>query len=84
MLRFELVQPLAQKMKNQEKITGDKDRIDCQLGRKRAQAFGSILFHEEQVKREVAKCENAFTFEEIRASDTLRLRLNPSAGRLLR
>ena len=50
MLRFELVQPVAQKMEDQEEITGDKNRIDYQLDCKRAQAFGSILFHEESVE----------------------------------
>jgi hypothetical protein len=69
-------------MKDYKEITGDKNRIDCQLGCKRAQASGGILFHEERLS--VADYVNPFTFGEIRASATLRLRLNQSAGRLLR
>jgi hypothetical protein len=50
MLRFELVQPAAQNMEDYKEITGDKNRVDCQLGCERAQAFGSILFHEERMR----------------------------------
>ena len=48
MLRFELVQPVAQEMQDQKEITCDKDRIDCQLGCEHSQALGSILFHDER------------------------------------
>jgi len=50
MLRFELVQPIAQKMQDQEKISGDKNRIDGQLDCKHAQAFGTVFLHEESVE----------------------------------
>jgi hypothetical protein len=36
-------------MEDYKEITGDKNRIDCQLGCKRAQASGGILFHEERM-----------------------------------
>jgi hypothetical protein len=48
-LRFELVQPVAQNMEDEKEIACDKDRIDNQLSCERAQAFGSILFHEERL-----------------------------------
>jgi hypothetical protein len=47
MLRIEPVQPIAQKMQDQEKISRDKNRIDGQFDCKQAQAFGTVLFHEE-------------------------------------
>jgi len=45
-LRFELVQRVAQQMQDQEKINGDKQRIDRQLNCKHAQTFGTVFFHE--------------------------------------
>jgi hypothetical protein len=50
MLRFEPVQPAAQNMEDYKEITGDKNRIDCQLGCKQTQALGGILFHEERLR----------------------------------
>jgi hypothetical protein len=50
MLCFEPVQPVAQKMQDQEEISSDKNCIDHQLNGKHAQAFGIIFFHEESVE----------------------------------
>src|SRR5215469_7434746 len=50
MLRFEPVEPVAQKMQDQEEISGDKQRIDRQLNCKHAQSFGTVSFHEEGVE----------------------------------
>jgi len=50
MLRFEAVQPAAQNMEDYKEITGYKNRVDCQLGCKHTQAFGSILFHDERLR----------------------------------
>ena len=50
MLRFEAVQPVAQNMEDQKEIACDKDRIDNQLSRERAQAFGRILFYEQRLR----------------------------------
>src|SRR4030095_9876387 len=50
MLGFELIQPVAQKMQDQEEITCDKDGINRQLGCECAQALGSILFHEQRLR----------------------------------
>jgi hypothetical protein len=50
MLHFEPVQPAAQNMKDQKEITGNKNGINCQLGCKRAEASGGILFHEERLR----------------------------------
>src|SRR6266581_5504914 len=50
MLHIEPVQPVAQKMQDQEEIDGDKNGIDRQLNCKRAQAFGTVLCHEESVE----------------------------------
>lgn len=74
MLRFEPEQPVAESMEDQKEITGDKNRIDHEFGCKRSQAFGSILFHDGRLTGRSLNTE-AFTFEEIRASATLRLRL---------
>ena len=48
MLHFEPVQPVAQKMQDQEKISGDQNRVDRQLDRKCAEALGIVLFHAER------------------------------------
>jgi hypothetical protein len=45
-LRFESIQPVAQKMQDKEEVGSDQNRIDCKLGCKRAQALGIVLFHE--------------------------------------
>jgi hypothetical protein len=37
-------------MEDYKEITGDKNRIDCQLGCKQTQALGGILFHEERLR----------------------------------
>src|SRR5207249_10303439 len=50
MLHIELVQPVAQKMQDQEKISGDKNCIDRQLDYKHAQAFGTVFLHEGRVE----------------------------------
>jgi hypothetical protein len=46
MLRFEPVQPVAQKMQDRKEISGHKNRIDRQLNCKHAQTFGTVFFHE--------------------------------------
>jgi hypothetical protein len=61
MLRFEPIQPVAQKMQDQEKICGDQDRIDGQLNCKDAQVLGTILFHEEDVEGSNVKALRALT-----------------------
>jgi hypothetical protein len=48
-LRFEPIQPVAQKMQDQEKINGDQNRVDRQLDCKRAEALGVAFFHQERV-----------------------------------
>src|SRR5262249_22485054 len=50
MLRIEPVQPVSQKIQDQEKISGDQNRIDHQLNCKRAQIFGLVFFHEDGVE----------------------------------
>ena len=50
-LRFQMVEPLAQKMQNQEEIADDEDGINGQFDRKRSQAFGSFFFHEAEMVR---------------------------------
>lgn len=60
MLHFEPVQPIAQKMKNKEEVNGDENCVDHQLDCKHAQAFPSVLFHEERVKAEASGQLNWF------------------------
>src|ERR1041385_9054950 len=45
MLRFQMEQPLAEKMKNQEEIDDDENRINHQFDYERSQTFGFFLFH---------------------------------------
>ena len=45
MLIFEVVQPVSQKVKNQEKITGDQNGINRQLNGKSSKSFRSFFFH---------------------------------------
>jgi hypothetical protein len=49
MVRFEVVQPIAKKMKNQEKVNGDQNRIDHQFDSKSSQTLSSLLFHEGEI-----------------------------------
>jgi hypothetical protein len=56
MLHFEPVQPAAQNMKDQKEITGNKNGINCQLGCKRAEASGGILFHEQEIVEALKPC----------------------------
>jgi len=40
-----VIQPIAKKMKNQEEVDDDKNRIDSQFDSKGSQTFGSFFFH---------------------------------------
>jgi hypothetical protein len=65
MLHIEPVQPIAQKMQDQEKIRGDKNCVDGQLDCKHAQAFGTVFLHEESVeglKRYGIRASESFRF----------------------
>src|SRR5438093_13331937 len=46
MLRFKIEQPAAQKMKNQEEVDNDENRINRQFDRKRSQALSGVPSHE--------------------------------------
>ncbi len=45
MVRFEMVQPITKKVKNQEEVDDDKNRIGRQLNGKGSETLGSLLFH---------------------------------------
>jgi hypothetical protein len=67
MLRFEVVQPLAKQIKDEEKIANDKNRIDRKFDRKRSQTLGSFLFHEtESLKEASDNVPSASTFQRFK------------------
>src|SRR5439155_15693459 len=51
MPRLQVVQPFAQKVKNQEKVAGDQNRINRQFNGKSSKSFRSFFFHAASIGR---------------------------------